>query len=247
MFRGVRVSAVIPALNEEQSIGLVVQDIRSQRNNDGTPLVDEVVVCDNGSTDLTSRIAVEAGAKLVTNQKKGYGRACLTAIAALRENWPGIVVFTDGDFAFDAGDISRMLQSIEQGADLVVGSRTQGYCEPGALSLSQRIGNRVATFLIGLLWRTRVTDLGPYRAITSRALDRLLMRDEAFGWTVEMQVKALMMGMRVVEIPVDTRVRLGQSKISGTVKGSILAGIGILSKIVQLRVSRHSSSHVELR
>ena len=246
MFKGTRVGVVIPALNEEQSIGLVVHDIWSLRNSDGTQMIDEVVVCDNGSTDSTSVIAIEAGARLVTNAKKGYGRACLTAIDALRDTWPGIVVFTDGDYAFDASDIPRMLHLIKQGADLVIGSRTQGRCEPGALTFSQRVGNRVATFLMGLLWRTRITDLGPYRAITSSALEQLQMRDEAFGWTVEMQVKALIMGMHVVEIPVNTRVRLGRSKISGTVRGTLLAGIGILSKIVQLRFEQHSNTRAEL-
>lgn len=240
MYKGSRVGAVIPALNEEQSVGLVVEDIRSQRNSDGSQIVDDVVVCDNGSTDSTSRVAIEAGATLVTDSKKGYGRACLTAIAALQESSPEILVFIDGDLAFDAGEIPRMLHSIERGADLVIGSRSLGKCEPSALSLSQRIGNKVATSLIGLLWSTRVTDLGPFRAIRSSALSRLSMRDEAFGWTVEMQVKAIEMGMTIVEVPVNTRVRLGRSKISGTVKGVFLAGFGILSKIIQLRFASPS-------
>lgn len=245
MYNGIRVGAVIPALNEEQSVGLVVQDIRSLRNSDGTQIVDDVVVCDNGSTDSTSRVAIEAGATLVTDTKRGYGRACLTAIATLQERSPEILVFMDGDLAFDARDIPHMLHSIERGADLVIGSRSLGKCEPGALSLSQRIGNKVATLLIGLLWSTRITDLGPFRAIRSSALDRLFMRDEAFGWTVEMQVKAIEMDMSVVEIPVNTRVRLGRSKISGTIRGVLSAGFGILSKILQLRFSTPfvSSSH----
>lgn len=247
MYKGIRVGAVIPALNEEQSIGLVVRDIRAQRNSDGTQIVDDVVVCDNGSTDSTSRVAIEAGATLVTDTKKGYGRACQTAIAALQKTSPEILVFMDGDLAFDAGDIPQMLSLIAQGADLVIGSRALGKCDPGALSISQRIGNKVATFLIGLLWSVRVTDLGPYRAIRSSALDRLLMRDEAFGWTVEMQVKAIEMGMSIVEIPVNTRVRLGRSKISGTINGVLLAGFGILTKIVQLRLSALSVSSNQLK
>lgn len=242
MFKGIRVGVVIPALNEEESIGLVVRDIYSQRNEDGSLVVDDLVVCDNGSTDSTARVATEAGATLVSERKKGYGRACLTAIDALRKKSPGVVVFTDGDHAFDGGDIPTMLHSIDQGADLVIGSRTLGNCEPGALTVTQRIGNRVATGLIGLLWGATITDLGPYRAIRSTALDRLCMQDEAFGWTVEMQVKAIKMDMRVVEIPVNTRVRLGYSKISGTIKGVILAGTTILLKIIQLRFFNPSTS-----
>lgn len=247
MFKGIRVAAVVPALNEEESIGLVVRDICSQKNEDGTSVVDDLVVCDNGSTDSTSSVAIEAGATLVSDRKKGYGRACLTAIDALRDKVPGIVIFIDGDHAFDARDIFVMLDSIDRGADLVIGSRVLGNCEPGALSVTQRIGNRVATILIGLLWGTRVTDLGPYRAIRSTALDRLRMQDEAFGWTVEMQVKAIKMDMCIVEIPVNTRVRLGHSKISGTIKGVILAGIGIILKIIQLRIVNPATSSTHVR
>ena len=247
MFKGIRIGAVVPALNEEESIGLVIRDICAQQNSDGTQIVDDLVVCDNGSTDSTSRVVSEAGATLVSDRKKGYGRACLTAIEALRERSPGVVVFMDGDHAFDARDISEMLHSIDRGADLVIGSRTLGNCEPGALTMSQRIGNKVATILIGLLWGTPITDLGPYRAIRSTALDRLCMQDEAFGWTVEIQVKAIKMDMRIVEIPVNTRVRVGRSKISGTLKGVILAAIGILSKIIQLRVFDPSTSSSKIR
>lgn len=247
MFNGVRVGVVIPALNEEESIGLVVRDIYSQRNEDGTQIVDDVVVCDNGSTDATARVATEAGAVLVSDRKQGYGRACLTAIDTIRKESPGVVVFMDGDHAFEASDIPTMLNSIDQGADLVIGSRTLGNCEPGALSVAQRIGNKVATTLIGRLWGATITDLGPYRAIRSTALDRLCMRDEAFGWTVEMQIKAIKMDMRIVEIPVNTRVRLGYSKISGTMKGVILAGITILFKIVQLRIFNPTASRIHYR
>lgn len=247
MFNGSRIGVVIPALNEEESIGLVVRDILSQRNEDGTQIVDDLVVCDNGSTDSTARVATEAGAALVSDRKKGYGRACLTAIDAMRKKSPRVVVFMDGDHAFNAADIPTFLHSIDQGADLVIGSRTLGVCERGALTVAQRIGNRVATILIGLLWGATITDLGPYRAIRSTALDRLCMQDEAFGWTVEMQVKAIKMDMRVVEIPVNTRVRLGYSKISGTFKGVILAGTAILLKIIQLRICNPSISSIHYR
>ena len=247
MYKGSKVGAVIPALNEEQSVGLVVQDIRALRNSDGSQIVDNVVVCDNGSTDSTACVAIEAGATLVTDTTRGYGRACLTAIAALQESSPDILVFMDGDHAFDAADIPQMLHSIERGADLVIGSRALGKCEPGSLSLAQRFGNKLATNLIGLLWNTHTTDLGPFRAIRSSALDRLSMRDEAFGWTVEMQVKAIDLGMSIVEVPVDTKVRLGQSKISGTIKGVLLAGFGILSKIFQLRFATHTNSSIPIQ
>ena len=233
MYDGLTVGVAIPALNEAQSVRLVVRDLLALRNEDQTPIIDEVVVCDNGSTDFTADRAKEAGAQVVYEGRAGYGRACQAAIGALAP--ADIVLFTDADHAFHADQAVRLLDGISAGADLVIGSRTLGKQDPDALTGSQRVGNWVATRLIRALWGQRATDLGPYRAIRSQALARLDMRDATFGWTVEMQVKAIQHGMKTVEVPVDTRQRIGQSKISGTLRGAIGAGCGILGMIAGLR------------
>lgn len=233
MYHFMTVGVVIPALNEAQSVGLVVGDLLALRNEDETRIVDEVVVCDNGSTDATAERAAEAGARVVQETQPGYGRACLAAIRALAPS--DIVLFTDADHAFHAAQGVGLLNGISTGADLAIGSRTLGEQDRGALTRSQKAGNWVATTLIRLLWGQRVTDLGPYRAIRGTALADLDMRDTAFGWTVEMQVKAIQQGLTTVEVPVDTRERIGQSKISGTLRGAIGAGCGILGMIAKLR------------
>ena len=233
MYRGLTVGVAIPALDEEASIGFVVGDLKGLRNDDDSPVVDDIVVCDNGSRDATGARSAEAGARVVGEARKGYGSACLAAIAELRRT--DVVLFTDADHAFHASQAPRLLDRIADGADLAIGSRVPGGREPAAMSASQVFGNRLATALIRWLWGQRVTDLGPYRAIRTPALSALAMRDTTFGWTVEMQVKAIQHGMQVVEVPVDTRVRIGKSKISGTVRGVLGAGFGILSMIAKLR------------
>ena len=237
MYRGLTVGAVVPARDEEDNVGAVVRELLALRGDGGGPLVDDFVVCDNGSTDATAQRAREAGARVVREETPGYGIACLTAIDALGP--VDVVLFTDGDRSFVAGQCLRLLDAIADGADLAVGSRALGRREPGALSPPQIMGNRLAGFLIRLLWGERVTDLGPYRAIRAGALRRLDMRDRAYGWTVEMQVKAVQHRLRMVEVPVDTvRRRLGVSKVGGTVSGVIGASIGILSMIARLRWRR---------
>ena len=233
MHDGLSVGVAIPALNEAQSVGLVVRDLLALRNEDQSPTIDEVVVCDNGSTDATADRAAEAGARVVHEGLPGYGRACLAAIQALEPS--DIVLFTDADHAFHANQAVHLLDGVKAGADLAIGSRTLGQQDRGALTRSQKAGNWVATTLIRLLWGQRVTDLGPYRAIRSKALAQLDMRDLAFGWTVEMQVKAIQHGLNTAEVPVDTRQRIGQSKISGPLRGAIGAGGGILGMIATLR------------
>ena len=240
MYRGLTVGVAIPALDEAASIGLVVGDLKGLRNDDDSAVIDDIVVCDNGSRDATGDRAVGAGARIVREDRKGYGGACLAAIAGLRRT--DIVLFTDADHAFHASQAYRLLDAIADGADVVIGSRALGGMDPGAMSAAQVIGNRLATALIRWLWRRRVTDLGPYRAIRSRALSDLDMRDAAFGWTVEMQVKAIQHGMQVVEVPVDTRARIGKSKISGTVRGVLGAGFGILSMIAKLRWQQRNNA-----
>lgn len=234
VYAGMTVGVVVPARDEEQNIGSVVVDLLALRNDRGAPVVDDFVVCDNGSTDATATRAREAGARTVRQDTPGYGLACLTALAALRP--VDVVLFTDGDRSFHAVQGLRLLEAIDGGADLAIGSRAMGRREPGALSWPQMAGNRVASVLIRLLWGVPVTDLGPYRAIRSQALQRLNMQDRTYGWTVEMQVKAIQHGLRIVEVPVDAlRRRFGRSKVGGTLRGVVGAGAGILSMIARLR------------
>ena len=233
MYNNMSVAVVIPALNEEQSIGMVVRELRSLRNADTTMVVDDLVVCDNGSSDTTAQRARDAGARVVHEQQAGYGNACLAAIATLQG--PDIIVFIDGDHAFDAAQVTNLLDCIAAGADLAIGSRTLGRPARGALSPGQALGNRIICALIRLLWGQRVTDLGPYRAIRFDAFTGLNMADTRFGWTVEMQVKAMQQGLAIAEVPVDTRVRIGKSKISGTLRGAVRASTGILCMIAKLR------------
>ena len=233
MYGNLTVGTVIPAHDEEQNIGPVARSLLDLVTESGLPLIDDLVVCDNASTDETALRATQAGARVVREPTPGYGRACLTAIAALKP--VDVVLFVDGDQAFDVRQSLNLLAPIAAGADLAIGSRVLGRMEPGALSAPQIAGNRVASLLIRLLWRTRITDLGPFRAIRTTALRRLEMQDAAYGWTVEMQVKAILSGMRMVETPVDTRRRrFGKSKVGGTVRGVIGAGVGILSMIFSL-------------
>ena len=237
MYEGLTVAAVIPARDEAENIGEVVGGLLALRTAAGQRVIDDVVVCDNGSTDATAERARAAGARVIVERTPGYGRACLTAIAALRP--VDVVLFVDGDRSCDPRQALDLLRATADGADLAIGSRVLGRMEPGALSPPQIAGNRVASLLIRLLWGGRVTDLGPFRAIRSDALRRLDMRDTAYGWTVEMQIKAIQMRMRIVETPVDSRRRrFGRSKVGGTVKGVVGASVGILGTIFRLRGRR---------
>ncbi|MHC4994945.1 MAG: TIGR04282 family arsenosugar biosynthesis glycosyltransferase, partial [Planctomycetota bacterium] len=225
MYREMSVAVVIPALNEEQAIGKVIDAIPG--------FVDDIVVADNGSTDRTAEIATGAGARVVREPRQGYGQACLTALRVITDSGGAdAIVFLDGDFADDPARMSKLLDKIvEEGADLVIGSRLLGRCERGALTMPQVFGNKLACWLIGYFWGVRMTDLGPFRALTRGALERLEMDDRDFGWTVQMQARAAGRGLRYAEVPVDYRRRIGVSKISGTVKGVYLAGTKILKTI----------------
>lgn len=217
-----RVSVIIPVLNEETSIGKVLSAI--------PPWVDEVVVVDNGSTDRTAEVARSHGARVVVEDRRGYGSACLAGLKSLSD--PDVVVFLDGDFSDDPGEMALLVDPIASGeADLVIGSRGLGNREPGALTPQARFGNWLACKLIRWLWKVQYTDLGPFRAIRASALRRLGMHDPNYGWTVEMQIKATRFNLRVREVPVCYRRRIGKSKISGTVKGVLGAGSKILSTI----------------
>lgn len=225
------VEVVIPAFNEEASLPLVLADLPR-------PPVGRVVVVDNASTDATTAAARAGGAIVVREQRPGYGSACLAGLAWLRANDPPeIVVFLDADYSDHPEELPAVIAPISAGAaDLVIGSRTLGRREPGALLPQARAGNLVACTLIRLLYGHRYTDLGPFRAIRWEALERLAMRDTDFGWTAEMQVKALRAGLRITEVPVSYRRRVGVSKITGTLRGTVLAGSKILLTV--LRYSR---------
>lgn len=223
-----RIDVVIPALNEEASLPLVLAALPH-------PPVRRVVVADNGSKDGTARVAREGGAIVVPAERRGYGSACLAALDHLRHHDPpDVVVFVDADFSDHPEELPRLVAPILAGeADLVIGSRVLGNREPGALLPQARAGNLVACLLIRLLYRHRFTDLGPFRAIRWDALERLGMADPNFGWTAEMQVKALRHGLQATEVPVSYRKRVGVSKITGTISGTVRAGYKILWTVLR--------------
>lgn len=231
------ITTIIPALNEESSIGKVIAAIPAW--------VDRVIVVDNGSTDDTARVAQAYGAQVVAEPQRGYGQACQRGLALAGDS--DVIVFLDGDYSDYPGEMEDLVAPILSGdADMVVGSRTLRQNPRDSLTPQQRAGNRFACALIHLIWRTRYTDLGPFRAIRRSALDKLAMRDRDFGWTVEMQVKASQRGLAVREVAVSYRRRIGQSKISGTIKGTILAGTKIiyviLAAMIGQRFARVSSA-----
>lgn len=232
MYYNKTIAAVIPAHNEQASIALVLKELKALSGPDKTPLFDDILVCDNASTDNTPTLAKQAGVRVIYEPQKGYGIACQTAISALRN--PDIVVFIDADHSIVAEEVPRLLAPLRKGADLVIGSRTLGNQEANALLPPQRIGNWLASYTIRRLWHYQITDLGPFRAICYRSLKRLQMQDQHYGWTVEMQVKAIQHGMTVVETPVSSLERIGKSKISGTLRGCIGAAIGIFGTIFKL-------------
>lgn len=230
------ITVIIPALNEAGNIAELVGAVLAQP-------VDQVIVVDNGSTDETGERAGGAGALVVREDRRGYGYACAAGVAAATGD---ILVFLDGDFSFLPAELPRLIEPLQQGAaDLVLGSRVLGQIAPGAMPPHQRFGNRLTAWLMGLLYRVKVTDLGPYRAVRRDLLDRLNMAEMTYGWPTEMMVKAARLGSkqgpqqraRIQEVPVSyASRRAGKSKVSGTVRGSLLAGWYILS--VTLRYAR---------
>jgi glycosyltransferase involved in cell wall biosynthesis len=221
-----RLAVIIPALNEEQSIGAVLDAIPAALQAD-------VIVVDNGSTDRTAKIAAAHGARVVAEPQRGYGAACLAGLAAVRD--PEVVAFLDADLSDDPSLLPSLLAPVlEDRADLVIGSRMLGPREPGALPLHSRFGNWLAGRLLTYLYRQPTTDLGPFRAIRGATLRQLRMADRGFGWTMEMQAKAARLKARTVEIPVPYRRRIGRSKITGSLKASLLAGLIILSTAFRL-------------
>ena len=220
------VYVIIPAFNESQSIGKVLDDIPD--------LVSEIIVVDNASTDNTGAIAKEKGAIVLRENRKGYGYSCLKGINYIKEkaDKKDVIVFLDGDYSDYPGEIELLVSPIiSSEVDLVIGSRVLGQRQKGSMLFQQIAGNWLATTLIKLFYNAHFTDLGPFRAITWDALELIDMKDKTFGWTVEMQVKAAKLNLKFIEIPVSYRKRIGLSKVSGTIKGTILAGYKILLTI----------------
>lgn len=222
------VDVIIPAWNEERSIGKVVSDI-------DRALVRTVIVVDNNSRDKTAEVAQSAGATVLQEPVQGYGAACLRGIAYANNSCDppaDVIVFMDADYSDYASEMPQLLAEIKDGrADMVIGSRALGQREKGSMTPQQVFGNWLATFLIRLIYGFRYTDLGPYRAIRLEKLNAIEMRDMNYGWTVEMQIKALQHKLNIAEVPVNYRRRIGVSKVSGTVKGTILAGYKIILTI----------------
>ncbi len=225
------IDLIIPAQNEAGSIGLVLAEVPA--------MVREVVVVDNDSSDDTAEVARRAGATVLAEPRRGYGYACLRGLNYIEEksNPPHIIVFMDGDYSDYPGELPKIVAPIlEQRAELVIGARRKELREPGSMTPQQVFGNWLATRLMRLLYGARFTDLGPFRAITFDALQRLEMEDKTYGWTVEMQLKALRHKLAYTEVPVRYKKRIGVSKVSGTVKGSIFAGVKILGWIFKYSI-----------
>jgi glycosyltransferase involved in cell wall biosynthesis len=221
----VRVSVIIPTHNEAQAIGHVLADLPPG-------LVTEVIVVDSNSNDGTPEIAAKMGARVVQEPRRGYGRACLTGLAAADS--PDIVVFLDGDYSDRPSELSTVLAPIIEGqADISLGSRLGRERIPGALPWHQALGNRLAASLISLFYGLKISDLGPFRAARANVLHELALEETTYGWAVEMILKGALAGFRIVEVPVSYHPRIGKSKISGTLKGTVGAGWFILSLIVR--------------
>ena len=220
-----RVSVIIPTRNEARAIGRVLADLPAD-------LITEVVVVDNHSSDGTPEIAARMGARVVREPRRGYGRACLTGLA--HTSAPDVVVFLDGDYSDRPVELPRLLAPISEGrADITLGSRLTGPRMPGALPWHAAFGNRLAAGLISLLFGQRITDLGPFRAARADVLRVLALEETTYGWAVEMILKGALRGFRIVEVPVSYHSRIGKSKISGTISGTVGAAWFIFSRILR--------------
>jgi glycosyltransferase involved in cell wall biosynthesis len=232
------VSVIIPTHNEAQAIGRVLADLRSD-------LVTEVIVVDSNSADGTPEIAAERGARVVKEPRRGYGRACLTGLE--NANNPEVVVFLDGDYSDRPSELPILLAPIIEGrADITVGSRLGPNRNSGALPWHQSFGNRLAAALIRLLYGLKISDLGPFRAARADVLRDLALEEATYGWAVEMILKGALAGFRIVEVPVSYHPRIGKSKISGTLKGTVGAAWFILSRIVRYYFRRRKAATAQL-
>ena len=224
------IAVVIPARNEAQALPHVLGAIPDR--------IDHVIVADNGSTDGSAAVARAYGARTVDVPQAGYGRACMAAIAEAERLSADIIVFLDGDNSDYPEQMPSLIDPIVAGrADMVIGSRTRGKRTARALTPQQIFGNALACWLIAAIWGFRYTDLGPFRAIRAEALRTLALREQTYGWTVEMQIRAVQHGLRIIEVPVDYRARIGKSKVSGTVRGVVLASYYILAMIARAALS----------
>ncbi len=227
-----RVSVIIPALNEEETIADVVRGVPPATAN-------EVIVVDNGSEDSTAARASRAGAHVITESQRGYGRACAAGVRALSSDCE-IVVFLDGDGSDCPELMDRLVEPIKEGRyDFVIGSRTRGHREPGSLNLQQVFAGRAAGLFLRALYGVRYTDMCPFRAIHREALESLGMREPTYGWNLEMQMRSARAGLRILEVPVNHRRRAGgESKVSGTLRGTFLAGARILATLARVAMER---------
>jgi len=227
------IKVIIPAYNEQDAIANVINDIPD--------FVDEIIVINNNSTDRTFDYAKQAGATVLTELQKGYGYACLKGMDYISKQnvKPDIIVFLDGDYSDFPEELTKIIKPIlDDNIDFVIGARVKKLREAGSMTPQQIFGNWLATFLINLLFNGKFTDLGPFRAITYDRLLALNMEDKTYGWTVEMQLKALKQKLSYIEIPVNYRNRIGTSKVSGTLKGSVMAGIKILTWIFKYSIKK---------
>ncbi len=232
-----RVSVVIPVRNEAAALSHVLADLPRG-------IVTEVLVVDSNSTDGTAEVAARMGARVVPEPRRGYGQACLTGIAHATS--PDIIVFLDGDYSDRPAELPHLLAPIVEGrADLTLGSRLAGQRARGAMPWHAAFGNRLAAFLINTLFRQRITDLGPFRAARAEVLHRLALEETTYGWAVEMILKAAVQGLRIVEVPVSYYPRIGESKISGTVRGTVGAAWFIFSRILRYSLRRRQASAPE--
>jgi len=227
------VSVIIPALNEEESITGVVRECLA------TKIPTEIIVVDNGSNDRTADRAREAGAGITTEPRHGYGRACIAGVRTLSSNRE-IIVFLDGDGSDCPEFMSQLVDPIARGNyDFVIGSRTRGQREPGSMNLQQIFAGKFAGWLMSILYGVRYTDMCPFRAIRRDALEKLSMREETYGWNLEMQMKAAHAGLRILEVPVDHRCRAGGvSKVSGTLRGTFVAGARIIATFLRIALKQ---------
>lgn len=228
-----KTAVIIPAYNEESSIAKVIFDIPKN-------IVDEVIVVNNNSTDNTAAAAGKAGATVLSETFQGYGAACLTGIEYCRNKNFDIIVFLDGDYSDYPEEIPQLLKPIvEDDFDFVIGSRVLGEREKGALPFQSQVGSIIAGVLINYFWKFKYSDLGPFRAIKFNKLLEMQMLDKWYGWTVEMQIKAAQNKYKIKEVPVKYRKRIGKSKVTGTIKGTVMASIIILSTIFKFAFKKH--------